>query len=100
MVTIEAEYTAKDRMPQLHPESSSLFFVLISVIFLLFKKILISPVPNRFIGICFSGFFGHTTWLARSLLPDQGLNPCPLQWKYRVLIIGPPGNSLSTDFLF
>ena len=25
--------------------------------------------------------------------PDQGLNPCPLQWKYRVWTTGPPGKS-------
>ena len=26
--------------------------------------------------------------------PDQGLNPCPLQWKHRALTTGPPGKSL------
>ena len=26
-----------------------------------------------------------------SYLPDQGLNPCPLHWKYGVLTTGPPG---------
>ena len=25
--------------------------------------------------------------------PDQGSNPCPLQWKCRVLTTGPPGKS-------
>ena len=25
--------------------------------------------------------------------PDQGSNPCPLQWKHRVLTTGPPGKS-------
>ena len=27
-----------------------------------------------------------TTWF-----PNQGSNPCPLQWKHRVLTTGPPG---------
>ena len=26
--------------------------------------------------------------------PDQGWNPCPLQWKCRDLTTEPPGNSL------
>ena len=26
--------------------------------------------------------------------PNQGLNPCPLKWKHRVLNIGPPGKVL------
>ena len=32
--------------------------------------------------------FCHT-----SQLPDQGSNPCPLQWKCRVLTTGLPRNS-------
>ena len=28
------------------------------------------------------------------LVPHEGLNPGPLQWKHRVLIPGPPGSSL------
>ena len=28
-------------------------------------------------------------------LSDQGLNPCPWQWKRRVLTTGPPGSSLT-----
>ena len=26
------------------------------------------------------------------LVPQAGLNPCPLHWEYRVLISGPPGS--------
>ena len=26
--------------------------------------------------------------------PDQGLNPCPLQWKSRILTMGQPGKSV------
>ena len=32
-------------------------------------------------------FWPHGLW-------DQGLNPCPLHWKHRVLTTGPPGKSL------
>ena len=28
--------------------------------------------------------------------PDQGLNPCPLQWKSRILTMGQPGKSVQT----
>ena len=31
--------------------------------------------------------------------PDQGLNPCPLQWKARVLTNGTPGNSHNLHIL-
>ena len=33
-------------------------------------------------------FFGHSMWHAGSQIPDQGLNPCSLQWKCRVLPTG------------
>ena len=36
--------------------------------------------------------FGHTT-RHEELLPDQGSNLCPLQWKRGVLTTGPPGKS-------
>ena len=40
---------------------------------------------------------GHAMWHARSSFPNQGSNPnpCPLQWKHRVLTTGSPGKSLS-----
>ena len=38
--------------------------------------------------------FGCAVQHAGSQFPDQGSNPCPLQWKHRVLTIGPPANSL------
>ena len=37
-------------------------------------------------------FFGRTVWGNLSS-PNQELNPCPLQWKLRVLTTGPPANS-------
>ena len=33
-------------------------------------------------------------WHAGSWFPNQGLNPCCLQWKYRVLTTGSQGKSL------
>ena len=39
-------------------------------------------------------FFGPTAFR----IPDQRLNSCPLQWKYRVLTAGPPRNSLTGTF--
>ena len=38
-------------------------------------------------------WFGYATWFVGSQFPDQGLNPCPLQWKRRVLTTRSPGNS-------
>ena len=46
-----------------------------------------------FFAVCL--FFGHATWLARSYVPDQGLNLDPQQLACGVLTTGPPGNSLS-----
>ena len=36
-------------------------------------------------------FLGCTVPHAGSLFPDQGLNPCPLQWERRFFTIWPPG---------
>ena len=44
--------------------------------------------------LCF--FFSFSFFFlphAGSQFPNQGSNPCPLQWKFRVLTTGPPGNS-------
>ena len=45
-------------------------------------------------------FSGHAVPLVGSQFPDQGSNPCPLQWKCRVTT-GPPGKSQQTylDFV-
>ena len=40
----------------------------------------------------FLSIFGHARRLERSQFPDQGWNPCLLQWKCGVLTTGPPGN--------
>jgi len=42
-----------------------------------------------FWSFCF--FFFLQYHMACGTFPDQGLNPCPLQWKCRVLNTGPPG---------
>ena len=52
-----------------------------------------------------SFFFGRTMRHAESWFPDQGSNPCPLQWKHGVLATGLPGKSLEEnskhpDFFF
>ena len=39
-------------------------------------------------------YFGHGGRLAGSWFPDQGLKPCLLQWKQRVLITRLLGNSM------
>ena len=44
-------------------------------------------------------FFALLHGLQGSKFPDQGSNPCPQQWKHRILNTGPPGNSLAS-FLF
>ena len=44
-------------------------------------------------------FFGCTVRHLGSHFPDQGLNPCPVQWKHGVLTTGPPGKSSTILFL-
>ena len=39
------------------------------------------------------GLFCCTVWPEGSYFPDQGLNPCPLQWKHRFLTTEPPRKS-------
>ena len=36
---------------------------------------------------------GHAVCYVGSYFPDQGSNPCLLQWKCEILTIGPPGKS-------
>ena len=38
-------------------------------------------------------FWGSPTWHVISYLPNHGLNPFSLQWKYGVFTTGPPGKS-------
>lgn len=49
---------------------------------------------------CLSVRFGHATRHMRSSFPDQGSNPCPLQWKQGVLTMGPPRKSPVVVFIF
>ena len=41
-------------------------------------------------------FFDHAAQHLGSQFPNQGSNPCLLQWKREVLTTGPPGKSLFT----
>ena len=45
-------------------------------------------------------FLFLATWLAGSYqqFPKKGSNPCPLQWKCRVLTTGPPGKAQFESF--
>ena len=51
-----------------------------------------------FMTLLFFFFFCHTTWHVGSLVPDQGLNPCPSQGQHWVLTPGPTGKSPSWSF--
>ena len=53
----------------------------------------LSACVCSFFCFCFL-VFCHSTGLVGSWFPDQGSNPCPLQWKHRFLTTGPPGNAL------
>ena len=48
--------------------------------------------PTGILSVLFWFVFGHGMWHGGSQFPDQGSNPCPLQWKYRVLTTGLPGD--------
>ena len=46
-----------------------------------------------FCFVLFLFFVSSVAWHAGSWFPEQGSNPCPLQWKHRVLPPGWPGKS-------
>ena len=46
-----------------------------------------------FVLFLFGWFFGRAMRHAGSYFPDHGSNPCPPQWRHRVLTTGPPGKS-------
>ena len=50
--------------------------------------------PHSYQHIVISLFF-HIRWPIGSYFPDQGSNPCPLQWKCNILTTGQPGKALS-----
>ena len=43
-------------------------------------------------------FFDHAIRHVGSQILNQGSNPLPLHWKYRVLTTGPPGKSFNLSF--
>ena len=53
-------------------------------------------VPLWFVFVLFC-FWPHCT-ACRILVPKQGSNPRPLQWKHRFLTTAPPGKSPCRDF--
>ena len=79
-------------------------------IYSLFLKIinsfLVIPFPERkkdmCMHVCVYTFFFFFFWSLHTvygiLVPDQGSNPGPLQWKRGVLTTGLPGNSLYLFF--
>ena len=51
------------------------------------------------IGYLFIYYFGQVAQLLGSWFPNQGLNPCPQQWKCKFLTTGLPGNSQKGLFI-
>ena len=49
-----------------------------------------------YFGVFFVFFFNCTSQHVGSQFPDQGSNPCPLQWKHAILTAGRPKQSLTT----
>ena len=60
----------------------------------------IDPFFLSFLPSLFFFFPVAPCGLPGSWFPHQGLNPHPRQWKTRVLITGPQGNSLNSPFYF
>ena len=59
------------------------FFKGCSIYFFLFTENL-GPSDSDCIGLSENLYFfilGHIEWHVEAYFPDQGLNPCPLQWK-------------------
>ena len=55
---------------------------------------------SKWLDIVIYLFTGCTMQHVGSQFPDQGLNPCPLHWKPRVLTTGPPEKSPILVFEF
>ena len=81
--------------PISHVESPFYSILFYSILFysILFYSILF--YCTLFYSILFYCIFWlcHTIRHVGSQFPDQGSNPCPLQWKGGVLTTGPPGKS-------
>ena len=85
------------------------FFIRVLFIFLLLicKSSLCSPGRNslsnthfiRFWFKFFCFFFGYTSQYVGSQFRDQGQNPHPWHWKYRVLTTETPAKSLFLDLI-
>lgn len=55
----------------------------------------LSPTLNQHL-YSFFNLYSHTEWN----FPDQGANPCPLNWKHGVLATAPPSLTLIFQFNF
>ena len=58
------------------------------------------PAETYTVVLHFFVSFGHMLQLVGSFFPDQGLNPCPQQWKHRVLTTRPSGKSSAYSALY
>ena len=58
-----------------------------------------TSILHSFLGWAAMNLFILVTQHAGSCFPDQGMNPCPLQWTYGVLSTGPPEKSQSSEIL-
>ena len=58
------------------------------------------PPGGQFFGLYVFGIFFLAVLFGMWDLsfPNQGSNPCPLQWEHGVLTTGPPGKSLACTF--
>ena len=69
------------------------------VIFLSHLNLISAPLVQWFTNLPAYGklsflFLCRAVWPEGSQFPDQGLNPCPLKWKYGALTTGSPGKPL------
>ena len=58
-----------------------------------------TSILHSFLGWAAMNLFILVTQHVGSCFPDQGMNPCPLQWTYGVLSTGPPEKSQSSEIL-
>ena len=61
-----------------------------------YQSIIVRTTVQIVVFSIFNFFFSFhlTAGHVGSQFPDLGLNPCPVQWKHSILIMGPPRKSL------
>ena len=75
-------------------ESSQIYKYFVHVVFLKFKNCGKIHIQFIILGFFFFFFFYCSVWHAVYWFTNQVLNPCRLQWKYRVLTTGSQAKSL------